>query len=491
MSKQLRLVLVISILASFVAFLDSSVVNVALPAMSKDLGGGLTAQQWIVDAYLLTLGSFILIAGSLSDLFGRKKVLTIGLMGFLVSSVLCAIAMNSTFLIVMRALQGLAGAMLVPSSLAMIISAFKGESQGKAIGTWTAWTGISFIIGPLIGGILVDSASWRWIFGINIIPITITLFLIRMLNIPEKLPKNTSLDLLGAILCAIGLGGTVYAFIEQPKHGWTSPLVYLSLIIGIVAFIGFIAFEKHIKNPMLPLSLFRVRNFSIGNIATVAIYGGLSMGTFLTIIFVQTVGGYSALNAGLSFLPVTLIIFALSSRFGALASKYGPRLFMSLGPIICGVGFLLLLRVDTSINYWTQIFPGIVVFGFGLSMTVAPLTSAVLGDIEEKHAGIGSAVNNAVSRIAGLITVATIGLVIGIDAFTGSVSQSIEAFHKGVIAMSILLLIGGLVSFIGIENRRSNRKKFSRKLHPSTNSSHTVDSSPITPNSNASGLPKY
>ncbi len=459
MSKQLRLLLVISILASFVAFLDSSVVNVALPAITKDLGGGLTAQQWIVDAYLLTLGSFILIAGSLSDLFGRKKILTTGLIGFLVTSILCALAPNTTFLIVMRAFQGFAGALLVPSSLAMIISAFSGEAQGKAIGTWTAWTGISFIIGPLIGGFLVDSASWRWVFGINIIPIAITLLLIKMLKLPEKLPPNTKVDFIGAILCAVGLGGPVYAFIEQPNYGWSNPMVYVPLIVGIIAMISFLFYEKIIKNPMLPLSLFKVRNFSVGNVATVAIYGGLSIAIFLLIIFVQSVGGYSALNAGLSFVPVTIILFILSPRFGALAGKYGPRLFMSLGPIIGAVGFLLLLRVDDSVAYWTQIFPGVLVFGLGLSMTVAPLTSAILGDIDARHAGVGSAVNNAVSRIAGLITIATIGLVIGAEAFTGSVSHGVEAFHKGVVAMSVLLFLGGLISAIGITNRNRRQAK--------------------------------
>jgi EmrB/QacA subfamily drug resistance transporter len=459
MSKQLRLVLVISILASFVAFLDSSVVNVALPAISKELGGGLAAQQWIVDAYLLTLGSFILIAGSLSDLFGRKKVLTIGLIGFMVASILCAVAPTTTFLIVMRAFQGLAGALLVPSSLAMIISAFKGEAQGKAIGTWTAWTGISFIIGPLLGGFLVDSASWRWVFGINIIPIAATLILIRMLRLPEKLPANTSIDIVGAILCAIGLGGPVYAFIEQPNYGWSNPFVYVPLIVGIIATIAFLVYEKAIKDPMLPLSLFRVRNFSVGNLATIAIYGGLSIAIFLLIIFVQSVGGYTALNAGLSFVPVTIILFFLSPRFGALASKFGPRLFMSLGPIVGAIGFLLLLRVNNSVNYWTQILPGILVFGLGLSMTVAPLTAAVLGDIEGRHAGVGSAINNAVSRVAGLITIAIIGLVIGTDAFTGTVSHGVAAFHKGVIAMSFLLVVGGLISAIGITNRNRRQLK--------------------------------
>ncbi len=453
MTKQLKLVLVVSILASFVAFLDGSVVNVALPTITRELGGGLAVQQWVVDAYLLTLGSFILIAGSLSDLFGRKKVLSAGLIGFLITSVLCALAPTANFLILMRALQGLAGAMLVPSSLAIIISAFKGEAQAKAIGTWTAWTGISFIIGPLLGGFLVDKASWRWVFGINVLPIAITLFLIKLLSIKEELPKHVRVDWFGALLCTIGLGGPVYAFIEQPRYGWSS-MVITSLLIGILAFVAFIIYEKNIKNPMLPLELFKIRNFRVGNIATVAIYAGLSISTFLLVIFVQSIGGYSAFHAGLTLLPVTIIMFLLSPRFGALAGKFGPRFFMAVGPLIAAVGFLLMLRVDSSVNYWSQIFPAIVVFGVGLSMTVAPLTAAILGNIPKEHAGIGSAVNNAVSRIAGLVAIAVVGLIIGANAFNGSASQGVLAFHHGVMAMAILLIIGGVVSAIGISNKR-------------------------------------
>lgn len=457
MTKQLKLVLVISILASFVAFLDGSVVNVALPSITKELGGGLATQQWVVDAYLLTLGSFILVAGSLSDLFGRKKVLSAGLIGFLITSLLCAFAPNATFLIIMRALQGLAGALLVPSSLAIIISAFKDEAQGKAIGTWTAWTGITFIIGPLVGGFLVDKASWRWIFIINILPIAVTLFLIKLLELKENLPNNIRVDMIGAILCIVGLGGPVYAFIEQPRYGWSSLSVILPLVIGIVSFVVFLLYEKSIKDPMLPLQLFKIRNFSVGNIATIAIYAGLSISTFLLIIFVQSIGGYSALQAGLTILPVTIIMFLLSSRFGALAGKFGPRLFMGLGPIIAAVGFLLMLRVDSSIDYWSQILPALLVFGLGLSMTVAPLTSAVLGHIPPEHAGAASAVNNAVARIAGLVAIAGIGLVIGASAFTGSVSQGVTAFHRGCLAMALLLFIGGIVSVIGITNKKLTR----------------------------------
>jgi Na+/melibiose symporter-like transporter len=273
--------------------------------------------------------------------------------------------------------------------------------------------------------------------------------------VPEKLPKNVGVDVLGAVLCAMGLGGAVYGFIEQPRYGWSDPLVVAPIVIGVVALVVFLLYERRIKNPMLPMSLFRVRNFSVGNIATLAIYAGLSVATFIIVIFVQSVGGYSALQAGPTLLPVTLIMFVLSPRFGALAGKYGPRWFMAFGPILAAVGFLLMLRVDSSIVYWAQIFPGVLVFGLGLSMTVAPLTSAVLGHIDSRNAGMGSDINNAVARIAGLIAIAMIGLVVGRGAFIGTVAHGVDAFHKGAVAMAVLLLAGGIISAIGITNHKN------------------------------------
>lgn len=445
MTDKQRLALVIAVLASFVTFLDASVINVALPAISAELGEGLTLKQWVVDGYLITLGALMLIAGSLSDLFGRKKVLAIGLWGFAITSILCALAPSGAFLIVARILQGAAGALLVPSSLALIISVFSSGKQGKAIGTWTAWTGIAFIIGPLLGGFLVDIGSWRLIFAINIIPILVTLWLLRTLELEENLDKRPSVDITGALLGAIGLGGPVYALIEQPNYGWGSPLIYGSLLIGIAALAAFFWHERRTPAPMLPLSLFKVRNFSVGNLSTAAIYGSLGVLTFLLAVFVQQVGGYSAFEAGLTLLPVTLIMFVFSPFFGTLADKFGPRIFMSLGPIICAGGVLTFLWTNQSVNFWSQILPGILIFGIGLSFTVAPLTTAVLSSIEAKRAGIGSAINNALARIASLITIATLGFVVGPEI-------NLEGFHKGVIYMAILLALGGIISCVGIRN---------------------------------------
>jgi EmrB/QacA subfamily drug resistance transporter len=445
MTKQQKVILWVSILASFVAFLDGSVVNVALPAITNELGGGFAVQQWVVDAYLITLGALILIAGSLSDLLGRTRVLVMGLVGFMLASLLCAAAPNAPFLIVARGLQGIAGALLVPSSLALIISAFVGPSQGKAIGTWTAWTGMAFIVGPLLGGALVDAASWRVIFAINVVPIVLTLGLLRLLRLSEHRSTNASVDVVGAVLCALGLGGPVYALIEYSHYGWTSPLIYLPFFGGMALFGLFIWYERRAVQPMLPLHIFAVRNFSVGNVATTAVYAGLSIATFLIAVFVQQVGHYTAIQAGLALMPVTIIMFILSPRFGALAGKYGPRWFMAIGPVVAGLAFLYMLRVDHSVQYWAHIFPAIVGFGLGLSITVAPLTAAILGAIEGRQAGIASAINNAVARVSGLVAVAALGLLTGPQL-------SLNGFHRGMVMTAILLIIGGLISAGGIQN---------------------------------------
>lgn len=444
-NKQQRLVLIVSILASFVAFLDGSVVNVALPAIARELGGGLVTQQWVVDAYLITLGSLILVAGSFSDLFGRKKVLAAGLVGFAAASILCAVAPSNVFLILARALQGIAGALLVPSSLALIIAAFQGPAQGKAIGTWTAWTGIAFIVGPLLGGFLVDVGSWRLIFAINLLPIAATLWLIRSLQGHAMRQPGVQVDVLGALLCTVGLAGSVYALIEQNHYGWVNPVIYLPLLGGLAVLGCFVWHERRAAYPMLPLSLFRIRNFTAGNLATVVIYAGLSVAMFLITVFVQQVGKYSAIEAGMALLPVTLIMFVSSPRFGALAGRFGPRIFMTWGPIIGAAGFLAMLRINDHVVYWSQLLPAVLLFGLGLSVTVAPLTAAVLGSIDSHQAGIASAINNAVARIAGLIAIAALGVIVG-------PSLGIAGFHRGVVAMSLLLVFGGVISWFGIRN---------------------------------------
>jgi len=451
-SKQTqRLVLLVSIFASFISITDGFIVNVALPAISKDLGGGLVLQQWVVDAYMITLGSLMLVAGSLSDLFGRRRMLQIGLGIFLVTSLLCAAAWNGPSLIVFRALQGIGGALIVPSSLALIIAVFSGSGQGKAIGTWTAWTGIATVIAPFLGGILLHVTSWQAIFLVNVLPLLFTMWLLTKLDLQEHRKPNSALDIRGAVTATFGLGSTVYALIEQAHYGWDSPIIYGTLIGGVALLAYFVRYEQKAKDPMMPMYLFKARNFSVGNATTLVMYAALGVSVFLITIFVQQYGHYSALEAGLVGLPITIIMFLASSRFGAAAGKYGPRFFMSAGPLLCALGFFLMLRVDEQVNYWTQILPGYLVFGVGLSMTVAPLTAAILGCISADRAGIGSAINNAISRIAGLLAVAVIGVIVG----TGDIT--LQGFHRGLIFAGTLLVIGGLISAIGIQN---NPKKF-------------------------------
>lgn len=438
--------LVVAILSAIVAFLDGTIVNVALPAITRELGGGLVTQQWVVDAYLITLGSVILLAGSLSDAFGRKRVLFWGLVGFGVTSLLCAIAPTATVLIVARALQGIAGALLVPSSLALITSTFSGAAQAKAIGTWTAWTSAGFLVGPLLGGLLVDHLDWRYVFGINLLPIAVTLILLAKLPADPARKADARVDVVGAILGIIGLGLPVFALIEQDRLGADNPIIIGSVVVGVVALAAFLWHESRTAQPMLPLGLFRVRNFWVGNLATVFIYGALSFGTLLVSLFLQQVAGYSATLAGLAMLPVTVLSILLSTAIGQLAGRLGPRLFMGLGPIIAGAGFLLMLSITASGDYWTTVFPGVVVFGIGLTITVAPLTSAILGAIEPERAGIASAVNNAVSRVAGLVTVASVTLVVGS-------TLDVAGLHRAIWLTAGLLILGGVVSLIGITNK--------------------------------------
>lgn len=445
MTKKQKLVLWICILASFVPFLDGSVVNVALPAISRDLSGGFVLQQWVVDAYAVTLGAFMLAAGSLADLYGRQKIMKIGLVLFGITSLLCAAATSGPFLIAARAAQGVAGALLVPSSLALIMAFFEGKTAGKAIGSWTAWTGIAFIVGPLVGGALVDAVNWRLVFLINILPIIINLFMLARLDYDEHLPPRVKLDLTGAALAALGLGGVVYGLIEQSRLGWGNATVIATLAVGVVSLCLFIWREHAARQPMLPLGLFRARNFWVGNIASFAIYAALSLATFAISIFVQQVGGYSAFEAGLALLPTTIVMFILAPRFGALAGRFGPRLFMALGPFVAGVGFVTMYFVDGSASYW-QLLPGILLFSLGLSITVAPLTTAILSAVGSRQSGVASAVNNAVTRIAGLIAVAAVGSLV-------ASSLGLAGFHSIALVMAGLMFVGAVTSAIGITNR--------------------------------------
>lgn len=405
-----RLTLLACILGSGVVFLDSSVVNVALPALRADLDLGLAGQQWVIEAYLLTLGSLLLVGGSLSDRLGRRRVFSAGLAGFGLTSLLCAVAPSGGLLVAGRALQGAAGALLVPGSLAIITATFGERERGAAIGSWTAWTGVAFIVGPLAGGVLIDAVSWRLIFALNVPLVAGTLVLVARAVAESRDPEaGRGLDLPGALLCTLGLGGVVLALTEQPTRGWGDPSVALPLAAGIVCLAAFLVRERRVAHPMLPLDLFRVRNFAAANLATLAVYGGLAGSMFFVVLFIQQVGGYSALEAGLALMPITLLMLALSRRFGLLADRLGSRAFMAGGPIVAAGGLLLLLRVERDADYLGAVLPGVALFGLGLAATVAPLTATVLGSVEQRHAGIASGINNAVSRVAGLVAIAALG----------------------------------------------------------------------------------
>jgi EmrB/QacA subfamily drug resistance transporter len=445
-----RWTLVASILGSSMAFIDGSVVNVALKAIEHDLGGGLASQQWVVDAYLLTLGSLILVGGSLGDIFGELRVFGIGVAFFAVASILCAAAPNATTLIVFRGIQGVAGALLTPASLAMLTATFTGAARGAAIGQWTAWSAISFVIGPTLGGWLVDASSWRVIFLLNVPIALATLFLVLRLG-GMKQPRRADLrvDVPGALLGVAGLGLLVAGFIEEPHRGWGDALVTGGIGGGVALLAAFVVYELHAPMPMLPLRLFRLRNFSVTNVETLAVYGALSgLSVFMT-LFLLTFSGYSALRAGVALLPITAVMFVLSPRTGKLAMQYGPRLFMAVGPILAGAAVLAYARLPRHPDYVVDILPALLVFSVGLSLTVAPLTTTVLSDASSSDAGVASGVNNAVARIAGLLAVA----VLGIAAAGGADHLTVRGFHVTMVVVAALLVCGGLIGAVGIRNR--------------------------------------
>jgi EmrB/QacA subfamily drug resistance transporter len=493
-----RLTLIACITGSGIALLDGTVVNVALPTIQRALGGGLAAQQWISNGYLLTLGSLILIGGSLGDMYGERRVFALGVSGFGVASLAGAFAPSIGALVGARAVQGVFGALLVPSSLAVIVNTFPQEERGRAIGSWTAWGAIFGVLGPLAGGELLALASWRAIFLINV-PLVIGCVWLILFAIPRSAPREPGarrIDYPGAVLCALGLGGPVFALIEQPRLGWSSIAVLAPLIAGTAMLGAFVFYESRAEDPMLPLGLFRRRNFSAGNIETFAMYAGLSIMFFFLVLFLQQIGGYSPLKSGLTTLPVTVIMFLLSRRFGALADRLGPRLFMGAGPIVAAVGLLLFQRVGLRVDYLSEVLPALLVFSLGLSMTVAPLTAAVLTG-SEREAGIASGVNNAIARVAGLLGTAAVGAAVAASfgssldrrlahtalsgaaraavraakklplgrpdvhglpsaaarALAGAAEQaSLHSFHLGVAIAAVLVAAGGIAGAVGIRN---------------------------------------
>ncbi|HYP24662.1 MAG TPA: DHA2 family efflux MFS transporter permease subunit [Actinomycetota bacterium] len=437
-----------TVLGSGIAFLDGTVVNVALPAIDADLGAGLSGLQWTVDAYLLTLSAFLLLGGSLGDLFGRRRMFVYGLGGFAAASLLCAVAPGTEALVAARALQGVAAALLVPGSLAIISTSFAPEDAGKAIGAWSGLSGVTTAIGPFVGGYLVDAVSWRWIFVINL-PLALVAIRIATKHVPESSAGGGHLDLRGAVTAALGLGGVTFALIEGPVRGWSDPTTVTAMVAGVIAAVVFVRAELTHPDPMLPFDIFRSRQFSGANAATLLVYFALGGAMFFLVIELQRELGYSALEAGAALIPTTILLLLLSSRAGALASRIGPRLPMTLGPLVAAVGLAWMTWIGPGTAYVTGVLPPVVVFGLGLALTVAPLTTAVLAAVPQEHAGVGSGVNNAVARVAGLLAVALLPAVArGVD-FT-------DGFRRATWISAAICALGGVASWLTIRGGGTN-----------------------------------
>ena len=450
-------VLFAAVLGSGIAMIDGTVVNIALPTLGKALGADFAALQWTVNGYTLTLASFILLGGSFGDRFGRRKVFLIGVTWFGVASLICGSAQNVDQLILARMLQGVGGALLTPGSLALISASFRREDHGRAIGAWSGLGGIASALGPLLGGVLVQ-ISWRLVFLINL-PLCALVVGVSMRHVPESRDDEMDprIDYTGAALGAAGLAGITFALVDAGEHGF-SAAVAISTAIGLLGMAAFILTERRSTHPMVPLDIFRSRQFSAANLVTFAVYAALGGLFFLLVVDLQVVAGFSPLEAGLSLLPITLLMLALSSRTGAWSDRTGPRAWMSIGPMVCAAGSLLMLRIGPGSTYVADVFPAVLVFGLGLSATVAPLTSTVLSAASARHAGIASGVNNAVARAAGLLAVAVLPLVAGIS---GDDYQNSAAFNSGfriaTICCAVLLAVGGTIAAFGISNDRASR----------------------------------
>jgi EmrB/QacA subfamily drug resistance transporter len=447
-------VLLATVLGSGIAFLDATVVNVALPTIGEELDTGISGLQWVVNAYTLTLSGFLLLGGSLGDHYGRRRVFVVGVVWFAVASLLCGVAPNTEALIAARALQGVGGALLTPGSLAIIEASFRPEDRGPAIGAWSGLGGVTAAIGPFLGGWLVQAASWRLIFLINL-PLAAVVVWVAQRHVPESRDPSAApgIDYVGAALAAAGLAGVVYALTDGPALGWTSAPILLAGVAGVAALVAFVVWERRSRHPMLPLDVFASRQFTAANLVTFVVYGALGGALFLLPIQLQRVVGFSPLAAGLALAPVTLVLLLLSSRAGRLSARIGPRLPMTLGPLLVAAGFVLYTRIGPGSDYLTDILPGMLVFAFGLTLTVAPLTSTVLAAAPAEHIGVASAVNNDVARTAGLIAVAVLPVAAGISGADAlEPARFNDGFRMAALIAAALCVAGGLISWFGIRN---------------------------------------
>ncbi|GAB3600806.1 MFS transporter [Angustibacter peucedani] len=442
-----RWVLLATVLGSGIASLDATVVNIALPAIGRSLDTGLSGLQWTINGYTLTLAAFILLGGSLGDVWGRRRVFVIGTTAFAATSLLCAVAPTIEVLVLARVLQGVAGALLTPGSLAIIAASFDPRDRAAAIGAWSGLSGVTAAAGPFVGGYLIEHTSWRWIFLVNL-PLAAVVVAISLRHVPESrdasAPRRT--DVLGATTCVVWLAALTYGLIRWGADGW-GPVPAVALVVGVAVAVAFVVVERRGRHPMVPLDIFTSTRFTAANVVTLVVYAALSGVFFALSLQLQLVSGFSPIAAGAALLPITALMLAGSARVGALAQRFGPRPFMTVGPLVCAVSMLMLRQVGPGASYVADVLPPVAVFGVGLTLTVAPLTTAVLTSAPQRHAGMASGVNNAVARTAGLLAVAVLPLAAGIGEQAYRDPQLLDrGFARAMLGCAVLLALGGVLS---------------------------------------------
>jgi EmrB/QacA subfamily drug resistance transporter len=450
-----RWVLFATVLGTGIAFIDATVVNIALPHIGTDLHANAASLQWTINGYTLSLASLILLGGSLGDRFGRRRIFLVGVVWFAAASLLCGLAPNVETLVGARILQGIGGALLTPGALAILEASFAPEDRSRAIGAWSGLGGIAGAIGPFLGGWIVQAATWRLVFLINV-PLAALVVAVAWRHVPESRDAEMppKLDIAGVVLGAAGLGGLTYGFTAWSAHGPGNPLVFGPLVLGVACLAGFVVQEHRSTHPMLPLSIFRSRAFAADNLVTFVVYAALGGVMFLLVLQLQVVAGFKALAAGLALLPITVIMLLLSARMGALAERIGPRLPMTAGPLVIAAALLWLSRIGPHADYLTDVLPPVIVQGLGLSLTVAPLTATALGSVEDRHAGVASGVNNAVARAGGLLAVAVLPLAAGLGSGKLTDPVTLAPAYKNAMMISAgLLVAGAVISAIGIPGK--------------------------------------
>jgi EmrB/QacA subfamily drug resistance transporter len=470
-----RWVLLATVLGSGLAFIDATVVNIALPRIGLNFHADAAALQWTVNGYTLSLASLILLGGSLGDRFGRRRTFVIGVTWFAAASLLCGLAPNIETLIAARVLQGVGGALLTPGSLAILQAAFHPQDRAKAIGAWSGLGGIAGALGPFLGGWLVQAATWRLVFLINV-PLAALVAVVAIRHVPESRNPDAArrLDFTGVLTGAAGLAGLTYGFTAWPALGPTSPTVLAALCIGLGGMLGFLLTERRSRHPMLPLEVFASKAFTAANLVTFAVYAALGGVFFLAVLNLQVVARFTPLAAGIAMLPITVLMLLLSARAGALAQRLGPRIPMTVGPVVCAGALLLFARVGANASYVRAVLPAVLILGLGLSLTVAPLTAVALGSVDERHAGVASGVNNAVARAAGLLAVAVLPLAAGLGA--GSLTDPaalMPTYRTAMLLSAGLLLAGAVTAFVGIPSKLAGQDR------PSRAATDTLPTSPV------------